>query len=86
MIENAKGSENTIGGPQSVSLVGSRPICKKPTSLAPGAQINMDTGVAPGGGKAVVISAADPAVRERAKATVQKWIQEPGPAGLAPLG
>eukprot|EP00913_Durusdinium_trenchii_P016979 g15964.t1 len=35
-----------------------------------GAQINMDSVVQPGGGKAVVITAADPAARERAK--VQK--------------
>eukprot|EP00933_Yihiella_yeosuensis_P027735 TRINITY_DN21616_c0_g1_i1.p1 TRINITY_DN21616_c0_g1~~TRINITY_DN21616_c0_g1_i1.p1 ORF type:complete len:647 (+),score=182.24 TRINITY_DN21616_c0_g1_i1:110-2050(+) len=41
-----------------------------------GTQINMDSMVQPGGGKAVVITAADPAARERAKAHVQKWIQD----------
>ncbi|CAE7420814.1 bbp-1 [Symbiodinium natans] len=41
-----------------------------------GAQINMDSVVQPGGGKAVVITAADPTARERAKAHVQNWIKD----------
>jgi len=41
-----------------------------------GAQINMDGGVQPNGGKAVIITAADPVVRERAKAHVQAWIND----------
>ncbi|CAJ1437954.1 unnamed protein product [Effrenium voratum] len=54
-----------------------------------GAQINMDSVVQPGGGKAVVITAADPGARERAKAHVQGWIKEnQGPAmpGYQPSG
>ncbi|CAL1130796.1 unnamed protein product [Cladocopium goreaui] len=54
-----------------------------------GAQINMDSVVQPGGGKAVVITAADPAARERAKAHVQSWIKDQAPAmgtGYQPPG
>eukprot|EP00442_Polarella_glacialis_P053025 CAMPEP_0115115060 /NCGR_PEP_ID=MMETSP0227-20121206/42445_1 /TAXON_ID=89957 /ORGANISM="Polarella glacialis, Strain CCMP 1383" /LENGTH=570 /DNA_ID=CAMNT_0002515615 /DNA_START=55 /DNA_END=1764 /DNA_ORIENTATION=+ len=50
-----------------------------------GTQINMDSMVQPGGGKAVVITASDPAARERAKAHIQNWIKEQqAQGGLAP--
>lgn len=41
-----------------------------------GAQVNLDRDVAQGGGKAVIITAADPMIREKAKAHIQNWIQE----------
>merc|ERR1719375_2809874 len=51
-----------------------------------GAQVNLDRDIAQGGGKAVIITAADPMVREKAKAHVQNWIrQNQGPApNMAP--
>jgi len=62
----------------------------KKLAMDSGAQINMDGGVQPGGGKAVIISAADPVVRARAKLQVQQWINEnrdpsamPGPGLMA---
>merc|ERR1719172_529669 len=46
-----------------------------------GAQVNLDRDVAQGGGKAVIITAADPMIREKAKAHIQNWIREnQGPA------
>merc|ERR1719356_1878029 len=72
-------------------LIGPAGATIKKLSAETGAQINMDTVAQPGGGKAVVIAAADPAARERAKAAVQDWIknnQGPsnvgigGPAGM----
>lgn len=50
----------------------------KKLAMDSGAQINMDSGVQPGGGKAVIITAADPVVRERAKMQVQQWLNENG--------
>jgi len=41
-----------------------------------GAQVNLDRDVAQGGGKAVIITAADPMIREKAKAHIQNWIRE----------
>jgi len=41
-----------------------------------GAQVNLDRDVAQGGGKAVIITAADPMIREKAIAHIQNWIQE----------
>merc|ERR1719169_387406 len=41
-----------------------------------GAQVNLDRDIAQGGGKAVIITAADPAIREKAKAHIQNWIRE----------
>lgn len=51
-----------------------------------GAQINMDSGVQPNGGKAVIISAVDPVVRERAKMAVAQWIADNGGAATGPPG
>jgi len=48
-----------------------------------GAQVNLDRDVAQGGGKAVIITAADPLIREKAKSHIQKWIQDnQGGAGM----
>lgn len=70
-------------------LIGPAGATIKKLATDTGAQINMDTGVQPGGGKAVIISAADPSVRERARLQVQEWIQQnqggAGP-GLMPGG
>merc|ERR1719169_409460 len=41
-----------------------------------GAEVNLDRDVAQGGGKAVIITAADPMIREKAKAHIQNWIRE----------
>jgi len=41
-----------------------------------GAQVNLDRDVAQGGGKAVIITAADPMIREKAKTHIQNWIRE----------
>merc|ERR1719240_1479988 len=41
-----------------------------------GAQVNLDRDVAAGGGKAVIITAADPMIREKAKNHIQNWIRE----------
>jgi len=41
-----------------------------------GAQVNLDRDIAQGGGKAVIITAADPVIREKAKAHIQNWIAE----------
>merc|ERR1719443_41313 len=49
-----------------------------------GAQVNLDRDVAQGGGKAVIITAADPMIREKAKAHIQNWIREQSGAG--PMG
>merc|ERR1719506_2324516 len=52
-----------------------------------GAQVNLDRDVAQGGGKAVIITAADPMIREKAKAHIQRWIQEnqaPAIGGMMP--
>eukprot|EP00438_Fugacium_kawagutii_P025136 Skav208290 [mRNA] locus=scaffold897:51345:55186:+ [translate_table: standard] len=53
-----------------------------------GAQINMDSVVQPGGGKAVVITASDPAARERAKAPAMGAGYQPpgGLGGMQPIG
>merc|ERR1719231_1482924 len=53
-----------------------------------GAQVNFDRDIAQGGGKAVIITAADPAIREKAKVHIQNWIREnsgaSGAIGMAP--
>jgi len=73
-------------------LIGPAGATIKKLASDTGAQINMDTGVAPGGGKAVVISAADPSARERAKAAVQEWLKNnqgvagPPGGGVVPPG
>merc|ERR1719364_281132 len=41
-----------------------------------GAQVNLDRDVAQGGGKAVIITAADPMIREKAKTHILNWIAE----------
>jgi len=41
-----------------------------------GAQVNLDRDVAAGGGKAVIITAADPSIREKAKMHINRWIAE----------
>jgi hypothetical protein len=41
-----------------------------------GAQVNLDRDIAQGGGKAVIITAADPMIREKAKVHIQNWIRE----------
>lgn len=41
-----------------------------------GAQVNLDRDVAQGGGKAVIITAADPMIREKAKTHIQNWIRD----------
>jgi len=51
-----------------------------------GAQVNLDRDVAQGGGKAVIITAADPLIREKAKNHIQKWIQDQGGAGMGGMG
>merc|ERR1719378_137448 len=51
-----------------------------------GAQGNLDRDIAQGGGKAVIITAADPMIREKAKAHIQNWIREQSGAGAAPMG
>merc|ERR1719326_1095406 len=49
-----------------------------------GAQVNLDRDVAQGGGKAVIITAADPMIREKAKTHIQNWIREN--QSSAPMG
>jgi len=51
-----------------------------------GAQVNLDRDVAQGGGKAVIITAADPMIREKAKAHILNWITENQAPGGAPMG
>merc|ERR1719506_2128183 len=51
-----------------------------------GAQVNLDRDIAQGGGKAVIITSADPMIREKAKAHIQNWIREPSGAGAGPMG
>eukprot|EP00932_Pfiesteria_piscicida_P022970 SRR837773.971.p1 GENE.SRR837773.971~~SRR837773.971.p1 ORF type:complete len:616 (-),score=152.07 SRR837773.971:110-1711(-) len=63
-------------------LIGPAGATIKKLALDSGAQINMDQNPHPSGGKAVIISAADPAVRDRAKAAVNDWIKSNG--GLLP--
>merc|ERR1719321_1817188 len=41
-----------------------------------GAQVNLDRDVAAGGGKAVINTAADPSIREKAKMHINRWIAE----------
>jgi len=67
-------------------LIGPAGATIKKLATESGAQINMDTLQAPGGGKAVIISAADPTVRERAKAAVQEWIKSNSTPGVPGAG
>jgi len=63
-------------------LIGSGGAMIKKLSADTGAQINMgDANASQGGAKPVIITAADPMVRERARAHIQQWLQEnQGPA------
>merc|ERR1740121_178211 len=66
-------------------LIGPAGATIKKLAADAGAQINMDSSLLPGGGKAVVITAADPVARERAKMHVNMWIKEnQGPLGMQP--
>jgi hypothetical protein len=71
-------------------MIGPAGATIKKMSADTGAQVNLDRDVAigPGGGKAVIITAADPMIREKAKAHVQNWINEnTGPMrGGPPMG
>jgi len=67
-------------------LIGPAGATIKKLATETGAQINMDTVAAPGGGKAVIISAADPGVRERAKSAVQDWIKANQNIGIPNTG
>mmetsp|Transcript_133875 Transcript_133875/g.346714 ORF Transcript_133875/g.346714 Transcript_133875/m.346714 type:complete len:673 (-) Transcript_133875:215-2233(-) len=66
-------------------LIGPAGATIKKLAMDTGAQINMDSTQAPTGGKAVIITAADPVVRERAKMAVSQWIKENTAAGM-PMG
>merc|ERR1719284_1408398 len=57
-------------------LIGPGGATIKKLATDSGAQINLDTVAQPGGAKAVIITAADPVARERAKMHVQMWIKE----------
>jgi splicing factor 1 len=63
-------------GPLVTKLVGPTGSTIKKLAQDSGAQINLDTVVQPGGGKYVIITAADPVARERAKMHVQMFIKE----------
>merc|ERR1719221_2131210 len=65
-----------------MKLIGPAGATIKKLAADSGAQINLDTGAQPGGGKAIVITAADPAVREKAKAAVQQWVRENQAGGI----
>jgi len=66
-------------------LIGPAGATIKKLATDSGAQINLDSIAQPGGGKAVVITAADPVARERAKMHVNMWIKEnQGPLGMKP--
>merc|ERR1719282_1389738 len=57
-------------------LIGPAGATIKKLAADSGAQINMDSSLLPGGGKAVIITAADPSARERAKMHVNNWIKD----------
>mmetsp|Transcript_62203 Transcript_62203/g.131454 ORF Transcript_62203/g.131454 Transcript_62203/m.131454 type:complete len:612 (+) Transcript_62203:204-2039(+) len=63
-------------------LIGPAGATIKKLAADTGAQINMDQVQHASGGKAVVITAADPAVRERAKAAVSEWIKNNSTGGM----
>merc|ERR1740121_2823764 len=67
-------------------LIGPAGATIKKLAADSGAQINMDSSLLPGGGKAVIITAADPGARERAKSHVNNWIKENQAATPAPSG
>lgn len=88
------GVDKTISCPGQLvgKLIGPAGATIKKIAMDTGAQINLDQTVQPNGGKAVVISAADPAVRERARAVISQWIKDnsappssmPRPVGMVP--
>merc|ERR1740121_1167707 len=57
-------------------LIGPAGATIKKLAADSGAQINMDSSLLLGGGKAVIITAADPSARERAKMHVNNWIKD----------
>merc|ERR1719291_1273120 len=57
-------------------LIGPGGATIKKLATDSGAQINLDTVAQPGGAKTIIITAADPVARERAKMHVQMWIKE----------
>eukprot|EP00747_Dinoflagellata_sp_TGD_P208073 gnl/TRDRNA2_/TRDRNA2_81594_c0_seq2.p1 gnl/TRDRNA2_/TRDRNA2_81594_c0~~gnl/TRDRNA2_/TRDRNA2_81594_c0_seq2.p1 ORF type:complete len:853 (-),score=189.16 gnl/TRDRNA2_/TRDRNA2_81594_c0_seq2:121-2547(-) len=67
-------------------LIGPSGATIKKLSTDTGAQINMDSQMQPGGGKALIITAADPFVREKAKAAVKAWLDENSAAPQGPPG
>ncbi|CAK0881305.1 unnamed protein product [Prorocentrum cordatum] len=70
-------------------LIGPGGATIKKLATDSGAQINLDTVAQPGGAKTIIITAADPVARERAKMHVQMWIKENqggAPPSFAPQG
>jgi len=78
-------------------LIGPGGATIKKLATDSGAQINLDTVAQPGGAKTIIITAADPVARERAKMHVQMWIKEnqvggppsfatPANPGMQPMG
>jgi hypothetical protein len=59
-------------------LIGPGGLTLKKIAQDTGAQINLDAGIQPGGGKIIIVTAPDAATRERAKAELQKWLQQNG--------
>jgi len=80
MEQQAPGSvvDKTIICPPALvgKMIGPAGATIKKMASDTGAQVNLDRDVAQGGGKAVIITAADPMIREKAKAHIQNWIRE----------